>query len=259
MKKSIYAVSLICTALLTSCFGTAGGLGGGNTTSTTPRPAAATNSQSSANTNAATTTTNGSAANTPQNTSTNNGSSALGTILGGMTQGSSAGSILGSIIGAFGGTTNANTIIGTWTYKEPSVQFESSNLLAKAGGAVASQTVVNKIAPYYEKIGIKPGVAKLTLNKDNTCQIALSSKTIKGTYVYDNAAGTLTVKGGTGAKLFTAYISVSLNQLALTLDTSNLLSMVQGLGTNSNNSTLSTIGGISGQFNGMKTGFLFTK
>lgn len=258
MKKSTYAVTLLCTALLTSCFGTTGGMGGGASTSNTPRPAAATNSPSSANANTPSTSANGTSANA-QTSSSSNGTSALGNILGGMTQGSSAGSILGSIIGAFGGTTNAKTIIGTWTYKEPSVQFESSNLLAKAGGAVASQTVVNKIAPYYEKIGIKPGVAKLTLDNNNNCQIALSTKTIKGTYVYDNAAGTLTVKGSSGVKLFTAYISVSLNQLALTLDTSNLLSMIQGVGTNSSNSTLSTISSISGQFNGMKTGFLFTK
>ena len=124
---------------------------------------------------------------------------------------------------------------------------------------MAGQSIVNKIAPYYEKVGLKAGVAKITLNKDNTCAIALSSKTVSGTYVFDSSTGTITVKGSTGVKLFTAYASVNMSQLALTLDTTNLLSLLQNVGSASGNSTLSSISSISSSFNGMKTGFLFTK
>lgn len=132
-------------------------------------------------------------------------------------------------------------------------------MLAQAGGAVASQTVVNKIQPYYEKLGIKAGIAKITLNQDNTCKISLSNKTISGTYTYDSTQGTITVKGSTGIKIFTAYASVSLSQLALTLDTTNLLNMLKSFGSSSSNTTLSSISGLASSFNGMKTGFLFTK
>lgn len=242
MKKSILAGALICTALLSSCFGTTGLTGTGTSAS---RPSSATNSST---TTATTSTT----------SATSTAGSAISSILSGVTSGSTS-SLLGSVLGTFIGTTNANTIVGTWTYKEPTIQFDSDNLLAKAGGAVAGQSIVNKISPYYEKVGLKAGVAKITLNSDKTCQIALSSKTVSGTYEFDSSAGTLTVKGSTGLKLFTAYASVSLSQLALTLDTTNLLSLLQNVGSSSGNTTLSSISSISSSFNGMKTGFLFTK
>lgn len=225
MKKTLFAAIIVSTTLLSSCFGTAGLAGVGSSTST----------------------------------GSQNSSSALSSILGSVVGGSNGSNILGSVLGSFINTTNSNTLVGTWTYKEPTIQFESSNLLAQAGGAVASQTIVNKISPYYEKIGIKPGVARLTLNQDKTCQISLSTKTISGTYTYDQSTGTITVNGTTGIKLFTAYVSVSMSQLALTLDTTNLLSMMQGVASKTSNSTLSTISGLSSSFNGMKTGFLFVK
>jgi len=226
MKKSLIAATFICAALLSSCgmLGTGTGTTSSSTSST------------------------GSAA-----------SSILGSLVSGATSGSTGTSLLGSLLGAFTNTTNATTIVGTWTYQQPSIQFESSNLLAQAGGSVASSTIVNKIQPYYEKVGLKAGVAKITLNSNNTCAITLASRTINGTYTYDSSTGTITVKGSTGIKLFTAYASVSLSQLSLTLDTTNLLSLIQGLGSKTSNSTLSSISSISSSFNGMKTGFLFTK
>lgn len=222
MKKTLLTVSIICSTLLTSC----GMLG----------PSAGTQTGSQ----------------------TSNGN-ALGAILNAAGGAQGATSLLGSILGAFTNTTNQNTIVGTWTYQQPSIQFESSNLLAQAGGAMASQSIVNKISPYYEKVGIKPGVAKITLNQNKTCAITLSNRTINGNYTYDSTTGTITVNGTTGIKLFTAYVSVSLNQLSLTLDTSNLLSLVKNAASKSSNSTVSTLSSLSSSFNGMKTGFLFTK
>lgn len=259
MKKSVIAVALIGTALLTSCFGTNGMATGSNAGASVPRPSAATNSPTA--TTAATTTpaqTTGTTAAGTTAASGSNTQSALGNLLGGVASGNTS-NLLGSILGAFGATTNANTIVGTWTYKEPSIQFESTNFLAQAGGVVASQSMVKKLTPYYEKVGLKAGVASITLNANNSCAIVLSNRTINGTYTYNAQNGTITVNGSTGIKLFTAYASVSLSQLALTLDTSNLLNLLKNVGANSGNSTLSGISGISSSFNGMKTGFLFVK
>ena len=58
--------------------------------------------------------------------------------------------IIGSILGSFGNTTDQASILGTWTYQEPAVQFTSDNLLAKAGGSIASAKVVEHLEPYYE-------------------------------------------------------------------------------------------------------------
>ena len=171
----------------------------------------------------------------------------------------SATGILGSILGALGATTNSNTIIGTWTYQEPAVQFSSDNLLAKAGGSVASAKVVEKIKPYFEKVGIKEGKMILTLNEDNTCTYTLKNKTYEGTYTYDSSNDQITIKT-TSMSFPTAYVSVSGNQLSLTFDSTKILNLVQSAGSLAgSSSTLSTISQIATAYDGMKTGFLFTK
>ena len=169
------------------------------------------------------------------------------------------GSLIGSVLGGLlGSGTNANTIAGTWVYSKPAIQFESENFLAQAGGSVASAAIVGKIEPYYQQIGITPGAFVITFNKDNTCNYTLKGQTYSGTYTFNSSNGTISIKG----MLLTfpsAYITVSGNQMALTFDSTRLLNIAQGLASASQNSTLSTLGSLSTSFNGMKTGFLFTR
>ena len=168
-------------------------------------------------------------------------------------------SIIGSILGSFGNTTNESTILGTWTYQEPAVQFSSDNLLAKAGGSIASAKVVEKLSPYYEKLGIKAGEMTVTINEDKTCSYTIGSKTYSGTYTFDESANTMTIKMSL-LSLPTAYVSVSGSQLALTFDSTKILSLIQTAGAiTGNNSNLSQISEIAQAYDGMKTGFLFTK
>lgn len=170
-----------------------------------------------------------------------------------------AGSLIGGVIGQLlGGTTTANSIVGTWVYTEPSVQFESENLLAKAGGAIASNTVVNKISPYYQAIGITPGAFAFTFNSDNTCTYTLKGQTYQGTYKFDPSNHTITIQGQI-LKFPKAYVTVSANQMAMTFDATKLLTLAQGVASASQNSTLSTISSLSKSFSGMKTGFMFQK
>ena len=173
--------------------------------------------------------------------------------------GMDAGSLIGGVIGQLlGGTTSASSIVGTWVYTGPSVQFESENLLAKAGGAVASNAVVNKIDPYYQAIGITPGAFAITFNSNNTCSYTMRGQTYNGTYQFDPSTHQITIQG----QILTfpkAYVTVSANQMAMTFDASKLLTLAQGLASASQNSTLSTISSLSKSFNGMKTGFLFQK
>ena len=232
MNKKLISLLASCALLLTSCM-TAGS---GSTSSTTA-----------------------------QTSTTNNSVGTLANALLGATSSSSSSStsglssLLGSVLGQFVNTTNANTIVGTWTYSQPSVQFESSNLLAQAGGSVVSSQVANKLSPYYQKLGLKEGVAQFVFNSDKTASLVLSNRTISGTYTLNTSAGTLTFSTSAGVSLFTAYVSVTGNQMSLTLDSSKLLSLVQSLGSGSGNSTASTISSLASSYSGMKTGFLFTR
>jgi hypothetical protein len=173
------------------------------------------------------------------------------------TTASSSTDILGSILGAIGVSTGS--IIGTWVYQEPSVQFTSDNLLAKAGGTVASAKVVQQLDPYYQKVGIKPGKMTITLNADNTCSWTIGAKKYSGTYSFDRSAGTLEIQSTVFA-FPTAYVTTNASNLSLTFDSTKILQIVQGAkALSTSGSTLSTISSIASAYDGMKTGFLFRK
>ena len=126
MKKVTYSIAVaLCCGLLTSCgFGTTG-------TATTD------NSSSSVG-----------------------AGDILGAILtnsagGSTTTASNTGNVLSDIISVFAGDilTNKNTLVGTWNYQKPCVQFESESLLAKAGGTLVSNKAEATLEAYYQKIG----------------------------------------------------------------------------------------------------------
>ena len=166
--------------------------------------------------------------------------------------------ILGSVLGQFYDTTTKKALVGTWTYEEPAIQFETENLLKKAGGAVASQSVADNIAPYFEKIGFKPGNITVDLREDNTCSYIIGDRSFEGTYDFDDTNKKLTLK----TPLFplpAAYLSVVGDQMAMTFESSKLLNLVQVAGLVSNQPTVSAISELADSYDGMKTGFTFQK
>lgn len=231
--KHFLAISaLTCGALLTSCG--SGLMGGTNGMGTAPQSQGMTN---------------------------NAGASVLGALLSGATGNSMTGDLLTGVIGMLtGGATMSQSVVGTWVYNGPSVEFESQNLLAQAGGAVASNQLKQKLSPYYEKLGIKPGAVAIQFNQDNTCIIQIGNKTMPANYSYDPSGHKLQITGqNLGLSLGTGYATVSGNQMSITFDSSKVLGAAQSLASKSGNSTLSSISELSKAFTGMKTGFLFTK
>lgn len=165
-------------------------------------------------------------------------------------------SAIGNIISIFapGITTSKSTIVGTWKYTKPCVQFDSENLLAKAGGSVAATKVESKLESIYQIAGIKPGACTFTFNNDNTMQYVIGGKTLKGTYSFNSSNKTITIKTQAGAQI-TAYVSVSGSKMGLTFDSSKLLTIAGGAASLMN----SSISAIIGSYNGMKLGFEFNK
>ena len=82
------------------------------------------------------------------------------------------GTVANNILGS--GKVTIADIEGNWDYVEPAVEFKSDNLLKKAGGSVASTTVVNKLRPYYKTIGID----KMTLAVDSAGNFKMTVKKI---------------------------------------------------------------------------------
>ena len=166
--------------------------------------------------------------------------------------------IIGSVLGQFYDTTTKKALVGSWVYEEPAIQFESQNLLDKAGGVVASQSVADNITPYFEMIGLKTGGIALDLREDNTCTITLGGQTIDGTYEFDDETKKLSLKAGF-IPLPAAYLSIVNNQMAMTYDSSMLLNLIKVIGSTSNQSTFASVASLADTYDGMKTGFTFKK
>ena len=202
------------------------------------------------------------------NTSSNNeGTSILGALIGGISNNSentesslNSESLISGIIGQLtNGKTDEKSIVGTWVYAEPTIQFESENFLSQAGGAVAAKAIIQKIQPYYERMGITAGVFSITFNNDKTCSYEIGGGNYTGTYEFDIQNNTLTINSSMGFKLITTYVTVANKNLAITFDATKFLELAQSFGANSTNPTISGLTSLSKSINGMKTGFLFNK
>ena len=74
---------------------------------------------------------------------------------------------------------------GTWTYSGSAIEFESDNLLQKAGGAAAAAVAEKKLDEQLAKVGIKDGQVSFTFNADSTFTSTVGKRTMTGTYSYD--------------------------------------------------------------------------
>ncbi|MBR5062935.1 MAG: DUF4923 family protein [Prevotella sp.] len=175
----------------------------------------------------------------------------LGSILGAVTNGQTIGNVLTSVIG-LDKPTQAE-LIGTWNYAQPGVAFTSENLLAKAGGEVAATTAREKLATYYNSLGISKSNTFLQFNQDGSFAGKVDGKSISGTYTYDESTCQITLK----TLLFTipAYAKKTSVGLSVLFESKKLLNILQTIAAISGNSTLSTIGEISQNYDGIRMGF----
>ena len=177
-----------------------------------------------------------------------------------------------------GGALTEKAIIGTWNYSQPGVKLSSSeNALSDITGSALTTTVQQKIAPYYEKVGIKPGICKFVINEDGTFSSTFGQRTFSGTYTFDPKTNALSLKyGGTkpatteeGAEaaaatpsLFNlgaipAYAYLNGEKLQIVFPMDKLLTILTSLG--SSIDSLSTITTLLKQYDSVKIGFEFSK
>lgn len=150
--------------------------------------------------------------------------------------------------------TTSSSIIGTWKYAGPQCQFESENLLAKAGGEVAAKEVEEKMQTVYDRIGMSG--CEYTFNKDGTYSYTLKKRTMSGTYTFDDKEKTITMKGKLGVKTV-AHVTVTGNEMSLVFNADKLMSVLKTItGTVSKvNSTAATINSVAGSYDGLMLGF----
>lgn len=245
------------------------------TKKTSSKKTTAKKSTASASTASAAPTTSSSAASAATTTTANNTSATvnsaatvagvLGAILGGSNAGngsnssSNAGSIingiLNNVIGS--GTFKQADLCHTWKYSKPGCAFTSENLLAKAGGEIAASKVENKLEGYYKKFGFSSSNTYFTFNTDGTFSAKIDGKAWNGTYTFDEKTHVIQLKG----LLLSAsgYATKTTNGISLLFDQKKLLNLIKALSAFKGSSTLSAVGSIANNYDGMRVGFEMTK
>lgn len=154
----------------------------------------------------------------------------------------------------------AKDLVGTWKYSSPAVSFNGDNVLSNLGGAAASTTIENKLAPYYKKVGFQNSV--LTVNNDLTFTWKIAGVTLKGTIekskstdlVFKFDAFNKTSIGSVGCMATKSGSTVS-----LTFDASKILSIAQKISSVSSNSSFQTINSILSNYKDLYVGVKLKK
>lgn len=176
---------------------------------------------------------------------------------------SAGAAILENLLGGLlSNTLTEQSFVGTWTYQEPQVRFESENLLTKAGGTVMAQSIEKSLDKYLSKIGISKGATTYTFNEDKSFTISTKGRTISsGTYAYDRNTKTLNLNGTLGIMNQSCTVGLDGANLCLLYDADKLLSVMNGVGQLlGKNSALGTVASVFGEsYDGMKVGFSLKK
>ena len=235
---------------------------------TTKKTSTKKTTSAASNTTAATTTTSAAttAATTSNAATSSNAGSAvagiLGAVLGGNSNSSSsAGSsiingILNNVIGS-GTFSKQDLCAHTWKYSKPGCAFTSENLLAKAGGEIAANKVEEKLGEYYSKFGFSGSNTYFTFKTDGTFAAKIDGKSWQGNYTFDEKTHAIQMKGLLLS--MSGYATKTTNGISLLFDQTKLLNLIKTMSALKGSSTLSAIGTIANNYDGMRVGFEMTK
>ncbi len=168
------------------------------------------------------------------------------------------GSLLGNLLGS-SSTLSQSDIVGTWNYSGADCVFESENLLAKAGGAVAANKIESELNTQLSKFGIKSGSCSFTFNKDNTYSANIGGRTIQGNYTLDTTNKTIKMTYLAGLANMTPHITKSNGKISLLMESSKMLSLMKGVSALSKSTSASAISSILSNYNGMYVGLQLSK
>lgn len=231
-------------------------------TSTKKTTSAASNTTAAPTTTAATTTSNAAASTSATSNAGSTVAGILGAVLGGNSNSSSsAGSsiingILNNVIGS-GTFSKQDLCAHTWKYSKPGCAFTSENLLAQAGGEIAANKVEEKLSEYYSKFGFSSSNTYFTFKTDGTFAAKIDGKSWQGNYTFDEKTHAIQMKGLILS--MSGYATKTANGISLLFDQKKLLNLIKTIGSLKGNSTLSALGTIANNYDGMRVGFEMTK
>lgn len=177
------------------------------------------------------------------------------------------GNVLGSILGA---ATNANTIsniifdvigynklsqadlVGNWYYYQPGCAFTTESLLAKAGGHIAATRAKEELAPTYQKLGISAANTYFQFTENGQFRGKIDGQPLSGTYTFNPNDQSIQLK--TLLLNIKGYVNRNAQGISLLFESKKLLSALQTIAAISGNSTLSSVGELTKNYDGIRLG-----
>ena len=143
-------------------------------------------------------------------------------------------------------------LVGTWKYEGPGCAFTSQNALAKAGGEIVATQIEEKLSAEYAKLGFKKSNTYITFNEDGTFSGKVDGKSLTGNNTQAlKLSGLLLSLNG--------YATRNASGISILFESKKILTLLQTVAALSGNSTLSTIGDISKNYDGVRVGFDMAK
>ena len=154
---------------------------------------------------------------------------------------------ISKVVNAVTGHTETVDMTGTWRYTGSAIEFESENLLKKAGGTVAASAAEQKLDEQLAKVGI-------TFNADSTFVSTLGKRKLNGTYSYDAGTQMLHLRY---MKLIpmNAKVNYTTQQMDLLFEADKLLKLITFLSSKSSSATLKAISSLADSYDGMMLGY----
>lgn len=154
--------------------------------------------------------------------------------------------------------TTESSFKGTWKYNAPACEFESDNLLAKAGGTAAAEKIENKVAPLLKSVGVN-GIV-YTFDGKGKYTSKIKKRVTEGTYKFDSKEKTITFTPTIG-KAYTAQVAVQGSTMTLTFEADKLMTTLKTISnaTSKLSTTAALINTLMNSYSGMRVGFELKK
>lgn len=187
--------------------------------------------------------------------------SVAGTAISKATGNSTAGDVASDLIGNLLGTSKVSekSLVGTWSYNQPCVAFESEDVLTTLGSSMVSKKVESTMQKGLTKVGFNSGKVVMTLKEDKTGTIEFNGKNIIVNWAVDGSDLKLTFPIVDKGVTMNAKLTGSELQLAMKAD--KLLTLLNAITekTGTVNSSLGTLNTLTKNVKGMYMGLKFTK
>ena len=187
----------------------------------------------------------------------NAANTAINKTTGNSTAGNVAADIIGNLLGS--SKVTDKSLVGTWSYSQPCVAFESENVLASLGSSVVSTKVENTMQNGLTKVGFTSGKVIMTLKEDKTGTIQFNGKAVDINWAVEETNLKLTFPLINKGVTMNAKLTGSELQLAMKSD--KLLTLLNAITQKAGtvNSSLGTLNTLTKNVKGMYMGLKFTK